>query len=95
MSEWKVDPAEAVSMLAVIEDYDDGNGPRPCVHTLVDGGFGVIGAHWGLDDVTALIEEQGVERSGEAAQAMGHGLVVLRPGKGPLFLETKPPSETP
>lgn len=80
---------EALARLDVIEDYDPGDGPKPCVHTFVDAAFGLLGAHWSLEDLRELIEEHGVETSGEMATAMHHGLVVLRPSRGPLFLATK------
>jgi len=79
---------DALARLAVIPDYDDGNGPRPCVHTLRDARIGLLGAHWGLENVQAAMEKHGVSESGRAASGMRHGLVVIDE-TGPVFLETK------
>jgi hypothetical protein len=80
---------DATKRLEVIPDYDPGDGAGPCVHTFLSGGLGLLGAHWKLDKIRALIEEHGVEESGEQAKAMRHGLVILRDGEPPLFLATK------
>ena len=90
MSEYAVAVDDAVARLKVIPDYDDGNGPRPCVHTFVESAFGLLGAHWGVEDARLAFETLGVEEAGEDAKSMGHGLVVIRPGKGPVFFETVP-----
>ena len=90
MNEYAVSLDDAMAMLAVEEEYDAGNGPEPCVHTFAQAGFGLLGAHWSVESVRDLITDQGVERSGDAATAMGHGLVVVRPEPhGPLFIATK------
>ena len=89
MSEYAVPVDEAIDLLDIIPDYDPGDGPKPCVHTFAESGFGLLGAHWSLDDLRTLFETYGVERAGDAATAMGHGLVVLRPSRGPLFIATK------
>jgi hypothetical protein len=81
---------EAISRLQVIPDYDDGNGARPCVHTFVEGGIALLGAHWGLEEIEELGREFGFEETGGAAKGMNHGLAILRDDNGPLFLETKP-----
>jgi hypothetical protein len=49
----------------------------------------LIGAHWTVSDVRALMEQYGVEEAGPQATAMKHGLVVTD-NHGPLFIETKP-----
>lgn len=85
---------EAMSRLNVIPDYDDGNGPRPCVHTLIQSTVGLLGAHWGVEAARTVFETFGVEEAGEQARAMGHGLVVTRPSKGPIFFETLPDERT-
>lgn len=82
---------EAMQRLAVIEDYDDGGGPRPCVHTFMSSSFGLMGAHWGVDDARRAFETWGVEEAGEQAQAMKHGLVCIEERSGrkvPVFFET-------
>lgn len=80
---------EALRRLDVIPDYDAGSGPEPCVHTFAQAAFGLLGAHWSVEDIEALMRERGVEESGPAARATNHGLVVLREGLGPLFIATK------
>lgn len=92
MSEYAVPVDEAVKRLAVVEDYDDGGGPRPCVHTFVSGSFGLMGAHWGVEEARKAFETYGVEESGDQARAMNHGLVCIEDRDGrqvPVFFETK------
>jgi hypothetical protein len=88
---YSVPVEEAMQRLAVIEDYDDGNGPRPCVHTFVASGFGLLGAHWGVEETRAAFERWGVETSGEAARAMNHGLAIIErePRERAVFFETR------
>ena len=78
---------EAVERLAVIEDYDPGDGPKPCVHTFRAGAM-LIGAHWSVEKVREAFEEHGVEESGPTMQSMGHGLAIVDDA-GPVFFETK------
>jgi hypothetical protein len=82
---------EAVGRLAVIPDYDCGDGPEPCVHTVRSGAV-LFGAHWSLNMARASFEKYGVAESGPEATAMGHGLVVIDVG-GPVFFETKAPTD--
>ncbi len=90
--EYAVPVDEAMKRLAVQPDYDCGNGPEPCVHTYADSAIALIGAHWSLPDVRAFFEQWGVEESGESAQAMRHGLVVVAEGgKRTVFFETVAP----
>lgn len=89
MNDYAIPTDEAIARLDVIPDYDPGDGPKPCAHTLIESGIGLLGAHWSVDDLRALFDEHGVEEAGEGATAMGHGLVVLRPDHGPLFIATK------
>lgn len=89
MSEYAVPVDEAMSCLAVEPEYDCGNGPEPCVHTFMDAPFGLICAHWSVSDARTFFERWGVERSGDAAQAMQHGLVVVA-GRRTVFFETTP-----
>lgn|GEM_PF-2002075 len=84
----EVSVEDALSRLAVIADYDDGNGPRPCVHTFRQSAAGLLGAHWGLDAIRAAMEKHGVSESGPSASGMHHGLVVIDE-TSPVFLETK------
>jgi hypothetical protein len=88
MGEYTVDLTDAVRRLNVIDGYDAGNGPGTCVHTFRDSPAGLLGAHWYLDDLKALMAEHGVEESGAAAKSTGHGLVVIDKW-GPLFIGTK------
>jgi hypothetical protein len=91
-SEYAVAVDDALARLKVVDDYDDGAGPRPCVHTFVDTPLALLGAHWPLTKVRAAFERWGVEESGEAASAMGHGLVVVeRDRQRSVFFATKPP----
>jgi hypothetical protein len=89
--DYTVPADEAMKCLDVISDYDPGDGPKPCVHTFAQSGLGLLGAHWSVTDLRALMEQHGVQQSGEQASAMHHGLVVIRPAPhGPLFIATKP-----
>ena len=83
-----VNVEEAIEMLEVIPDYDPGDGPKPCVHTFRGGSPFLLGAHWSLDDVRAAFQKYGVERAGENAMALGHGLAIIDE-TGPVFFETK------
>lgn len=88
-SEYAVTVEDAMARLMVIEDYDNGSGPGPCVHTFRAGGPMLLGAHWGLDDLRAAMERYGVAEAGEQAAAMGHTLVVID-DHGPVFLQARP-----
>ena len=90
----KVTWEEALERLEIEPDYDPGGGPCPCVHTFLDGGTALLGAHWSLDDVKAAADDYGIEESGPSATAMHHGLVILTDNIGPLFLATKQEAET-
>ncbi len=79
---------EAVAMLAVVEDYDAGNGPERCVHTMTPPPF-MLGAHWSYESVVKLIEENGATLADDMATAMGHGLVTTRENGRALLLETR------
>lgn len=80
-------------MLEVIEDYDPGTGPEPCVHTFRNPAGMLVGAHWPLTKVEEAVKAHGVELSGDVATASGHGLV-LTDELGPVFLATKRGSQT-
>jgi hypothetical protein len=56
----------------------------------VQSGFGLLGAHWGLADVEAFFEKYAPETAGDQATAMGHGIVAIEPGRGPVFFATEP-----
>lgn len=79
---------EAVARLDVTPDYDNGSGPQDCVHTFRNSSFMLIGAHWTVPDLRALMERYGVEEAGAQATAAHHGLVVID-DHGPLFIATK------
>lgn len=85
---------QAIARLVVTPDYDPGGGggPGPCVHTLRQSSFALIGAHWRLDDVRALLERYGAEEAGEQASARGHALCVCD-DRGWLFLAARPAAE--
>jgi hypothetical protein len=80
---------QALERIEITPDYDNGSGPQDCVHTFRNSSFMLIGAHWTVSDVRALMEQYGVEEAGPQATAMKHGLVVTD-NHGPLFIETKP-----
>ncbi len=86
MSEYAIPVDEAMKRLKIIPDYDAGDGPEPCVHTFRDTGVALLGAHWSVVDLRALMEKYGVEEAGDGARSMGHSLVVKDPD--PLFIET-------
>ena len=90
MTQYAVAADDAIKRLKVTPDYDDGGGPRDCVHTLVSSAVGLLGAHWGLEEVCDLSRRNGAEEAGPDAASMGHGLVVWRDDKAPLFVETLP-----
>ncbi len=93
--EYAVPAGDAIRRLVVIPDYDDGKGPRPCVHTHRNTAGLLFGAHWGLEEITAAIEAAGgVEEAGPASTAMGHGLCLWHNG-GWLWLESRPSEEGP
>ena len=78
---------QAIERLAVIPDYDPGDGPKPCVHTFRGGSGMMLGAHWSVAAARAVMERYGVKESGPMATAMRHGLVVTD-DTGPVFFET-------
>jgi hypothetical protein len=79
---------DAVNRLAVIPDYDPGDGPKPCVHTFAQSAIGMLGAHWSVDKAREFMEAHGVEEAGEMATAMHHSLVVIGDGRT-IFFETQ------
>ncbi len=79
---------DALSRLVVDPAYDDGGGPRSCVHTFRSAPFGLLGAYWGLEEVRAAMAKYGVSESGFEATGMKHGLVLIDE-TGPVFLETQ------
>lgn len=87
--EYAVAIEDALARLVIQPDYDDGSGPEPCVHTFRESGPMLLGAHWHLDDLRSSMERHGVQEAGEAAAAMGHGLVLID-DHGPLFIEARP-----
>lgn len=77
---------EAISRLAVVEDYDPGDGPQSCVHTFRAGGI-LVGAHWPVSKVREAFEKWGASESGPVMQGMSHGLAIVD-DVGPVFFET-------
>lgn len=70
-------------------------GDGPMIHTFMSGGFALLGADHGRDELIAAMSEHGVEDSGAGATAMGHTLVIVRYPLGdgtttPLFIEAAP-----
>lgn len=78
---------EAVERLEIIEDYDAGSGPGKCVHSLREGPFMLLGAHWYLDDVIKTFDQFGPQEAGPDATAANHGIVVID-DTGPVFFGT-------
>jgi hypothetical protein len=65
------------------------------IHTFLDGGLAIIGAHWDRADILALLERTDRrEVTGPAGQGqgLGHGLAAYRDGE-PVFIETRPATE--
>lgn len=90
-----LETGDALARLKVVDDYDPGDGPGPCVHTFVMPAPGaLLGAHWHLAEVRAIFEAHGVEEAGPVMTGLGHGLVVTRPDRGPIFFETNPTEGT-
>lgn len=92
--EYAIPAAEAIARLVVIPDYDDGQGSRPCVHTIRDRPGGMaLGAHWGREELVALIEEiGGAEETEGLSRAIGHRLRIWDKTSW-LYLEAYPPAE--
>jgi hypothetical protein len=82
---------DAIDRLVIQPEYDDGKGPRLCVHTILGG----LGAHWGLSDIIEAMVEHGVEDAGPTvASSVGHTLVIQLGGRlGSLYVEARPPKE--
>lgn len=80
---------EAVKRLVIQQDYDNGSGPQPCVHTFRQVGLALFGAHHTLESLRAEMVMWGVDFSGPAASQTGHGLVLID-NLGPLFIEAEP-----
>lgn len=94
MNDYAIPVEDAMQRLDVIPDYDPGDGPGPCVHTFAESGFGLLGAHWHLEDIEGFMRRWGVEEAGEMATAMGHGLVVPKSDRlGSLFIATRKESK--
>ena len=87
-SEYRISKEVALERLDIIPDYDQGNGPEPHVHTFRQAGPALLGAHWTMEQVEQSIDQFGIEEAGDAANEMGHGLVIID-GTGPCFLATK------
>lgn len=80
---------EAMARLAVIPDYDSGDGSGPHVHCQTNPAPGLfMGAHWSVADVRALFQKHGAEEPGPMATGMGYGVVSLTP-RGPRFFATR------
>ena len=63
------------------------------VHTFIQAGSALIGAHWERQDILDAFEKFGVELSGAQATAMQHGLVFFEDGTRPVFVETRKPTK--
>lgn len=79
---------EALALLEVVEGYDAGGGPGRCVHTFVQGGFALVGAHWYLAEVEAAFRRWGARESGAMAAGLGHGVCVVE-GDRTVFFQTR------
>lgn len=68
------------------------------IHTFLNPAFGLVGADWDRDQVIALLtkaskrkdKRKQIQETGDAAQAMGHGLAVFE-ARGPVFIEARGP----
>lgn len=92
-SEFALSLNDAMARLEIIPDYDCGNGPEACVHSLAQAGFGLLGAHWPVNSVRAFFWAHGVETAGDEAAASGHGLVTVANEGGrwrTVFFATSP-----
>ncbi len=88
-SEFDLTTEDAMARLNVVEDYDPGGGPGPCVHTLAEAAFGLLGAHWRVDDVRDFFDRHGAVTAGPMASAMQHGVACVGDGRR-LYFATKP-----
>ncbi len=70
-----------------LEDAEKILPPGDVVHTFRNNSFMLIGADWSKKDIITAIKKYGVERAGEQANRMNHGLV-LKDERGHLFIET-------
>jgi hypothetical protein len=86
--QYRISKEEAMKRLDIIPDYDQGDGPKPHVHTLRAGGPMLIGAHWTTAQVEQAIDKHGIEEAGKQAMEMAHGLAIID-DMGPVFLATK------
>ena len=62
------------------------------VHTIVQCGFGLIGADWSKEKMLSTIDKHRFELSGKITTSMGHGMT-FRNGTGYVFVETKKEGE--
>ena len=70
--------------VALLPDGDE-------IHTFLDGGIALVGAHWPRQQILDLLRSTDRrEVTGPAAQSMGHGLAAFGPGGEPVFIATKP-----
>jgi hypothetical protein len=63
------------------------------IHTFVNPGGLLVGAHWDRADILDLLERtERREITGPSAQSFGHGLVAYRESGVPVFIKTRPKS---
>src|SRR5688572_985485 len=68
-------------------------GRKKHIHTLMSGGFALLGCDHDRDDLIATMREKGVEEAGAQACAMGYTLVIVNyVDRAPLFIEARPRS---
>lgn len=70
------------------EELDSIMPPGELVHTLIGGGFTVIGCEMERTKILQLAREHGAELAGETATAMKHGAAIYDPSGRPTFVET-------
>lgn len=77
MKEAKLNVEDAIKMIPDTED----------IHTFVNPSGMLLGADWSREDIIEAFNKYGVQRSGEQAVRMKHGLV-FHDGNKHVFVET-------
>lgn len=69
------------------------------IHTFIQAGNMLIGADWDRETVLAELKlasmrddkHMQIQESGDSAQGMGHGICIIDPLRGPVFIEARGP----
>ena len=64
--------------------------PGEEVHTFMQAGYAILGAHWNRKEILDAARKNGAELSGDAATKMRHGAVTWDDEKRAVFIETAP-----